>query len=119
MRYTGMLVTNCPNCGGPLTSDGFCEYCKTKIRYANTIELESGFLGFDMSEVEILLKCKKDDTTYLYPFVGRLRTIDIALRRDTLYVNHECVVSAAPDVELCFSGTFVDNNYGGALYGNV
>lgn len=69
-----VLLHNCPNCGGTLTDDGFCEFCKTKIRYANEMTLEDSDY-FSGNEVEILIKRKVGDTTYVLPFVGYLSEI--------------------------------------------
>lgn len=46
------LVTNCPNCGGELTPDGYCQYCNTKVRLANAMEIETG--QFVSKPVEII-----------------------------------------------------------------
>lgn len=54
------LIHNCPNCGAALTSDGYCNYCKTKIRYANIIELEGLNPYGCLVPVEILLKFKNE-----------------------------------------------------------
>ena len=91
------LLHNCPNCGGPLTSDGFCEYCKTKIRYANEIEIHSMY-GF-YKPVEILIKIENHDKneTLLFPFKGYLGNMSIN--------KFSCEVT--PDVELTFNGTFI------------
>lgn len=51
------LTHNCPNCGAVLRQDGFCEYCKTKIRYANVVELNLDIFKNDI--VEILITKKK------------------------------------------------------------
>ena len=69
-----VLLHNCPNCGGTLTDDGFCEFCKTKIRYANEMTLEDKDY-FSGNEVEILIKRKVGDTTYVLPFIGYLSEI--------------------------------------------
>lgn len=78
------LTHNCPNCGAPLTSDGYCNYCKTKIRYANMIEFDSDF-GFNGSVCEILFKTKsKDgDETILFPFRGIVNTLSMEMSIDS------------------------------------
>ena len=48
------MLINCPNCGAPLTSDGYCNYCKTKVRYANHLEIINDDI-MRMPDVEILL----------------------------------------------------------------
>lgn len=83
------LLHNCPNCGAPLTSDGYCEYCKTKIRYANHVEILNDF--FWRERVEMLIKIRNGDTTTLIPFVGHLTE----MRGD-----------AIPEVSLRFDGRF-------------
>lgn len=75
------LPTNCPNCGAPLDSDGYCSYCNTKIRYANEVEyrtfLYNGHIR-DILPTEILFKFKADDGTMLIlPFIGKPENIEI------------------------------------------
>ena len=50
------LITNCPNCGGELTSDGYCQYCNTKVRLANAMEIETGQFVSKPVEIEIRVK---------------------------------------------------------------
>jgi hypothetical protein len=64
------LQTNCPNCGGELTSDGFCTYCNTKVRYANILEVDLG--DYLMEPVEIEIKIKRGNELQIIPFKGHL-----------------------------------------------
>lgn len=100
------MLTNCPNCGAALRSDGYCEYCKTKIRYANELEIESGL--FDRCEVEILLKHHNGDgTVVVAPFKGWLSTMTVTTGDSAdLFVDgmvfHRVV--SPPRAELTFEG---------------
>lgn len=40
------MLTNCSNCGAPLTKDGWCDYCKTKVRLA-LYEIKPTIIGND------------------------------------------------------------------------
>ena len=75
------LLTNCPNCGAPLTSDGYCFYCNTKVRYANEVEYQTFLLNgciTDIAPTEIYFKFKADDGTLIVlPFVGKPENIEI------------------------------------------
>ena len=77
------LIHNCPNCGAPLEADGYCKYCKTKIRYANELDIES-FGKFGLSAVEILLKIKDGDSIILLPVRGYIPAISVSLRSDAI-----------------------------------
>ncbi len=104
------LLHNCPNCGAALTSDGYCNYCKTKIRYANIIELE-GLNPYGCREpVEILLKFKnKNGETLLMPFIGNLDQLCISYDNDCLYAdNTPMFIRSKPNVDISFSGTISD-----------
>lgn len=63
------MTTNCPNCGGELTSDGYCNYCNTKVRYANEmiVDLENSLVDKD---VEIMISVKNGNKVTLIPFKG-------------------------------------------------
>ena len=74
------LLTNCPNCGAPLSSDGYCSYCNTKVRYAN--ELEYNLFSHenikDVLPTEIMFKfIDEDGTMVIIPFVGRPENIEL------------------------------------------
>ena len=64
------LQTNCPNCGGELTSDGFCTYCNTKVRYANILEVDLD--DYLMEPIEIEIKIKRGNELQIIPFKGHL-----------------------------------------------
>lgn len=99
------MLINCPNCGAPLTSDGYCNYCKTKIRYANHLEIISDDI-MRMPDVEILLKFKKDDTLTLIPFVGHVDELEFDYNTTDLYCDGIQYSSFAnnPMVHISFSG---------------
>lgn len=109
-----MLLTNCPNCGGELTSEGFCNYCKTKIRYANEIEISNDSMFSMPGAVEILIKVKRGNEIVLVPFRGCLEMIEEHF--DTvcampLYNNYNQVYYSQNrnKVDLKFSGYFMRN----------
>lgn len=63
------MSTNCPNCGGELTYEGYCTYCNTKVRYTNEVILDlQNALG--CPDVEIMISVKKGEETLLIPFKG-------------------------------------------------
>ena len=103
------LMHNCPNCGAELTHNGYCEYCHTKIRYANSLEIQSDW--FKNEPVEILLKkMNPDGTMVVMPFKGRLTEMRICQEDDDLsfYADNEVVHSVRsvpPTVYLNFEGT--------------
>lgn len=91
------LLTNCPNCAGELNSDGTCPYCKTKVRYANELDIQAGSPWVDgYNPVEIAIKVKRGNETIVYPFEGYL---------SSMKVQHEAYM--LPRVELTFNGTFI------------
>ena len=88
------LLTNCPNCGAPLSSDGYCEYCGTKARYANEVEYNMLFSHGAINEIlptEILFKMKAaDGTLVVIPFYGRPENITIESEDRCAYaVGHD------------------------------
>lgn len=103
-----ILLINCPNCGGELTGDGFCAYCKTKVRYANEIILEDED-WFTGNDVEIMIKRKTGDTVYLVPFVGSLTEIKQDFCTDDLYIEYDNkkipIRNSSPEVTITFRGT--------------
>lgn len=106
------LIHNCPNCGAALTSDGYCNYCKTKIRYANIIEIE----GLNpnpygcLVPVEILLKFKNENgETLLMPFIGNLDQLSVSYDDDCVYGNATPIFRRSkPNIDISFSGTILD-----------
>ena len=90
-----LLLTNCPNCAGELDSDGFCPYCKTKVRYANELDIQGDSSWIGGNPVEIAIKVKRGDETVVYPFEGYLSSMNVSYY--TPYV--------LPNVELTFNGT--------------
>lgn len=86
-----IMKTNCINCGAPLSSDGYCKYCNTKIRYTNEIELDNT-LTFG-KDTEILLKINCKDETMLLPLRGQI------ILETMISTEDECT-----EVNLTFSG---------------
>lgn len=106
------LLTNCPNCGSPLSADGYCSYCDTKVRYANEIEANLMTYGhiLSMLPLEILFKFKAEDgTLVLLPFNGRINSIDInydsIMTLDNSGITITKKVSSSPEISLELSGT--------------
>lgn len=99
------MLINCPNCGAPLTSDGYCNYCKTKVRYANHLEIISDDI-MCRPNVEILLKFKKGDTLTLIPFVGHVDELRCDYDDATLYCDNSLYASFvnSPTVHISFTG---------------
>ena len=98
------LVTNCPNCGGELTSDGYCQYCNTKVRLANAMEIETG--QFVSKPVEIEIRVKQGDETIIIPFEGHLQSIDMKFDSVDIYADGKkyATLPSRPSVDLAFSG---------------
>ena len=89
-RFGKMLLTNCPNCGAQLNAAGDCAYCKTKVRYENSIRLSEDD-PFD-NQCEILIKReRKDEDGNKYvvyvPFIGRLTSVEMSTFVDPCYVS--------------------------------
>lgn len=105
------LTHNCPNCGAVLRQDGFCEYCKTKIRYANVVELNLDIFKNDIVEI-LITKRNRDKSITLIPVKGRIRALNVTSGEDaTLYADDVVVhtfVCQPPTVEIYFEG-HVDN----------
>ena len=73
------LPTNCPNCAAPLTDDGNCEYCGTKIRYANTLDLEilGDYCMTHIKSVELELRVKQGNDICIFPLVGEINQFSL------------------------------------------
>lgn len=104
------LLTNCPNCGAPLRRDGTCEYCGTKARYTNEIDIS--VLKNWPSPIELELQIKNEDTIIILPMKGIIDTISLE-SSDTCYVDHFnrhlATVCNATNVEFTFNGQIIDN----------
>ena len=102
------MLTNCPNCGATLTKDGWCDYCKTKVRLANLMEVSQGY--YNQKPVEILLKINNLDGTVVYmPFIGMLSEIEVKYNHDAVYFDNELyMVSNNPDIQLTLNGHLCD-----------
>ena len=99
-----MILTNCPNCGAPLRSDGFCEYCKTKIRYANKLEVDVN--KNEPFYMELLMQFKTSDGITLVPFQGYAANVIVhndyvAIEPRTGFCMH---MNEDPEIELTFVG---------------
>ena len=104
------LLTNCPNCGAPLRRDGTCEYCGTKARYANEIDLN--MLGmYDVDKIELELRINMGDSIVLLPMTGIIDTINM---RSDSYCAHDyfgnkiAVLRGATNVDFTFSGQIIE-----------
>ena len=106
------LIHNCPNCGAELTHNGYCEYCNTKIRYANSLEIQSDL--FHNEPVEILLKkMNPDGTMVVMPFRGILDNMKIRYEDNgtTFYADnnvYRVAHASRPIVTLNFEGTITE-----------
>ena len=107
------LTHNCPNCGAALRQDGFCEYCKTKIRYANVLELNLDLFRNDIVEI-LITKRNRDESITLIPIEGRIRALNVESGENTtLYADDKVVstiVCQSPTVEIYFEG-HIDDYY--------
>lgn len=107
------LLTNCPNCGAPLRADGYCEYCNTKVRYANEVELSNLDDIFRPSEVEIIFKVVKDkDLVILIPFRGIVSSVTQSYDEETFYADDLSIpisVHLEPRIEITLDGR-IDKN---------
>ena len=104
------LLTNCLNCGAPLSSDGCCSYCNTKVRYANELEYNLFSHGNikDVLPTEIMFKfIDEDGTMVIIPFIGKPESIEI------IYNDHDAIdrtgnimykINRQPMVKFDFTG---------------
>jgi hypothetical protein len=88
-NYGKLLLTNCPNCGAQLNAAGDCAYCKTKVRYENSIRLSEDDPFYN--QCEILIKRERKDADgnkYIVyvPFIGRLTSVEMSTFVDSCYV---------------------------------
>ena len=89
------LLTNCPNCGGVLSTDGRCPYCGTHARYANEIDIQTD--NFHLNKIELSINVKCGDTTIVYPLVGYVESVTIDRN-----------MYSVPEVEMTFRGHMID-----------
>ena len=113
------IATNCPNCGAPLTSDGYCSYCNTKVRYANEVEVET-FLhngAIYNTAMEVLFKFigideNGDKITYLIPFKGCVEEIELTRDEHCAYSRYGnkllSVYTGPPTVNLKLQGVITN-----------
>lgn len=104
------LLTNCPNCGATLRRDGTCEYCGTKARYANEIDLNMLSM-YDVDKIELELRINMGDAIVLLPMVGIIDTIN--MQSDSYYAhdyfgNKIAVMRGATNVDFTFSGQIIE-----------
>lgn len=104
------LIHNCPNCGATLRHDGYCEYCKTKIRYANELEIQR--LAYHVKPIEMLLKVVKEDHTILIPVRGHISSLNLSRENDypTFYGDNQVLssMSSQTNVSFEFDGRLID-----------
>lgn len=104
------MLTNCPNCGATLTKDGWCDYCKTKVRLANLMDIDQESMKY--LPVEILLRFKNPDgALVLMPFQGHLSEVDVHF--DTLELGNPYDIpsyyrSPIPNIHLELDGHMCD-----------
>lgn len=99
------MSTNCPNCGGELTSKGYCTYCNTKVRYTNEVILDlQNALG--CPDVEIMISVKKGEETLLIPFKGVVESFTQDFEPTTVYFDGRVVPfrNNKPRISIKFSG---------------
>lgn len=102
------MSTNCPNCGGELTSEGYCYYCNTKVRYANELIVDLQDSIISCSEVEIMITVKRNNDIILIPFKGYIESFQeefdtvscFPIGNNSFQLNR----SAHPRLSITFSG---------------
>ena len=103
------LMTNCPNCGAPLRRDGTCEYCGTKARYAN--ELDINLLSmYEAEPIELELRMNMGDSTVIMPMIGTIDSINIQSNSAyaTSYAGQTLsVIHGETNVDFTFSGHLI------------
>lgn len=103
------LLTNCPNCGAPLQRDGTCEYCGTKARYAN--ELDINMLGkCGVQPIELELRIDTGDAIILIPMTGMIDSV--TMQEDAVYAtdhtgNKLSVFRGRTNVDFTFRGHLI------------
>ena len=101
------LLHNCPNCGAPLEADGYCQYCKTKIRYSNELEVEQ-INRFYQKPMEILLKVKEGDNTIIFPIRGYLSEITLDRYSDSVSCENMIMYRHPTDISFTVDGYLTD-----------
>ena len=103
------MTTNCPNCGGELTSDGYCKYCNTKVRYANEVIVDLQNSVMAQSDVELMITVKRENEIILIPFKGWIDSFREDLV-DPFYADiisggiHLTSIYDRPRISITFSG---------------
>lgn len=97
-------ITNCRNCGAPLTPQGKCLYCGTTYKRANVIDVPQG------EPLDLELCVKQGDTVTIVPLRGRINSITFS--RDSLDCMEICgtqriLYSPTTNVEFDFEGIIV------------
>ena len=102
------LIINCPNCGSILRN-GECNYCGTKVRYANELDLEAGFRD---EPVEIMINIKKDNSVIVLPVKGFLNNITISIDTLGCYYDGDQIRSHLCErkIELTFEGVICEDD---------
>lgn len=101
------LLHNCPNCGAPLEADGYCVYCKTKIRYANELEVEQ-INSYFQKPMEILLKIKQGDQTIIFPIKGYLKEITRGYMSDSVSYDDRVICRNPTSISFTVDGYITD-----------
>lgn len=110
------MLTNCPNCGAPLESDGTCKYCDTKVRFANEIDIQ-GNESWIRNPIEILFRVKQGDETILFPILGYFDTLEVKQDTTSYYDEYDVrpiSVCCGTNVSFHFTGRLMDEKeFGG------
>lgn len=107
------MLTNCPNCGGVLESNGYCPYCCTKVRYANEVDIE-GSGGFNFhDQIELMFRVKRGDEIVIFPVVGYFDEITMRPEIDSFYDvtgRPVGIFNLGTNVELHFTGQLIEED---------
>lgn len=84
--------------------DGYCEYCGTKIRYENEIDI----LNQDLLEgrnIEILIKIRDEDNIKLIPLEGHISSVTQYFDNIAFYADStKYLTLAESNFEIVFEG---------------
>lgn len=64
-------INNCPNCGAPLSVGGMCDYCGTRVKLSNTLDLISNGL------TDITINLRVGDEVHVYPLRGYIASTEV------------------------------------------
>lgn len=91
-------VTNCPNCGAPLSEDRHCNYCDTYIRDLNELNLNS------LVDIQLVMKQGKD--AVILPVRGHINDLTIKPNLDS-FVDSLCRLGTC--IGFDFEGNIVED----------